>query len=39
MVTKLAMYILQKECLYAAYCNLGYMNKTLFTLIAFDYLI
>ena len=39
MVTKLAMYILQKLCLCAADCNLGYMNKTLFTLIAFDYLI
>ena len=39
MVTKLAMYILQKACSYAADCNLGYMNKTLFILIAFDYLI
>ena len=39
MVTMLAMYILQKECLCAADCNLGYMNKILFTLIAFDYLI
>ena len=39
MVTMLAMYILQKVCFCAAYCTLGYMNKTLFTLIAFDYLI
>ena len=39
MVTVLAMYILQKVWLCAADCNLGYMNKTLFTLIAFDYLI
>ena len=39
MVTMLAMYILQKVCLFAADCNLGYMNKTLFTLIDFDYLI
>ena len=37
MVTKLAMYILQKVSLCAADCNLGYMNKTLLTLIAFDY--
>ena len=33
------MYILQKFCLCAAGCNLGYMDNTLFTLIAFDYLI
>ena len=39
MVTKLAMYILQKLCLCAAGYNLGYMNKTLFAFIAFDYLI
>ena len=39
MVTVLAMYILQKICLCAADCNLGYMNKILFTLIAFDFLI
>ena len=39
MVTKLAMYILQKECLCAADCNLGYMNQTMLTLIAFDHLI
>ena len=39
MVTKLAMYILQKVCLCAADCNPGYMIKTLFNLIAFDYLI
>ena len=40
MVAKLAMYnILQNVCLCAADCNLGYMNKTLFTLIAVDYLI
>ena len=39
MVTMLAMYILQKVGLCAADCNLGYMNKTLFILIAFDYLI
>ena len=39
MVTKLAMYILQKICLCAADCNLGSINKTLFILIAFDYLI
>ena len=39
MVTMLAMYILQKVCLIATHCNLGYMNKTLFTLIDFDYLI
>ena len=35
MVTKLAMYILQKVCLCAADCNLGDMNKTLFNFIAF----
>ena len=35
----LAMYILQKVWSCAADCNLCYMNKTLFTLIAFDYLI
>ena len=39
MVTMLSMYILQKVCLCAAECNLGYMNKTLFTLSAFNYLI
>ena len=39
MVSKLAMHILQKVCLCAADYNLGYTNKTLFTLIAFDYLI
>ena len=39
MVTKLAMYILQKVCLCAAGYNLGYMNKTLFAFIEFDYLI
>ena len=39
MVTKLTMYILQKVCLCAAGYNLGYMNKTLFAFIAFDYLI
>ena len=39
MVTKLAMYILQKVCLCAADCYLGYMNKTLSSLIAFDFLI
>ena len=39
MVTKLAMYILQKVCLCAADCNLGNMNKTLSSLIAIDYLI
>ena len=39
MVTMLAMYILQKVQLCAADCDLGYMNKTLFTLIAFEYLI
>ena len=39
MVTKLAMYILQRVCLCAAGYNLGYMNKTLFAFIAFDYLI
>ena len=39
MVTKLAMYILQKVCLCAAGYDLGYMNKILFVLIAFDYLI
>ena len=39
MVTMLAMYIIQKVCLCAADCNLGYMDITLFTLIAFDYLI
>ena len=39
MVTKLEMYILQKVCRCAADCNLGYMNKTLLTFIAFDYLI
>ena len=39
MLTKLAMYILQKVCLCAAGYNLGHMNKTLFAFIAFDYLI
>ena len=39
MVTKLAIYILQKICLCAAAYNLVYMNKTLFTFIALDYLI
>ena len=39
MVTVLAMYILQNVWLCAADCNLGFMNKTLFTFIAFDYLI
>ena len=39
MVTKLAIYILQKVCLSAAGYNLGYMNKTLFAFIAFDYLV
>ena len=33
------MYILQKVCLCAAGYNLGYMNKTLFAIIAYDYLI
>ena len=39
MVTMLAMYILQQMWLCAADCNIGYMNKLLFTSIAFDYLI
>ena len=39
MVTKLAMSVLRKVFLCAAGCNLGYMNKTLFALITFDYLI
>ena len=39
MVTILAMYILQKVWICATYCNLGCMNKTLFYIIAFDYLI
>ena len=39
MVTNLAMYVLQKVCLCAAGYNLGYMNKTMFAFIAFDYLI
>ena len=39
MVTKLAMYILQKVCLCAAGYDLGNINKTLFAFIAFDYLI
>ena len=39
MVTKLAMSILRKVSLCAAGCNLGYMSKTLFASIAFDYLI
>ena len=37
MVTMLAMYNLQKVCLCEVDCYLGYMNKTLFTKIAFDY--
>ena len=39
MVTMLAMYVLQKVWSWAADCHLGYMNKTLFTLITFNYLI
>ena len=39
MVTMLAMYSLQKVWSCAVDCNLCYLNKTLFTLIAFDYLI
>ena len=39
MVKMQAMYILQQMWSYAADCNLGYMNKILFTSIAFDYLI
>ena len=39
MVTMLAMNILQKVWLCTADNNLGYMNKTMFTLIALDYLI
>ena len=39
MVTMLAIYIIQKVCLCSADCDLGYMNKALFTLIAFDYFI
>ena len=39
MVTMLAMYVLQKIGLCAADCYVGNMNKTMFTLIAFDYLI
>ena len=39
MVTKLAMFILQKVFSCAAVYNLDYMNKTLFAFIAFDYLI
>ena len=39
MVTMLAMFILQKVCLCAAYCYLDYINKFLFTVIAFEYLI
>ena len=39
MVTMLAMYILQKVLLCVADCNKGYINKTLFTLIALNYLI
>ena len=39
MVTILAMYILQQMWLCAADCNLGYMNKIVFTSIAFDYLL
>ena len=31
MVTTLAMYILQEDMLCAADCDIGYMNKTLFT--------
>ena len=37
MVTLLAMHIIQKVCLCTADCNLGYMNKTLFTIVAFDF--
>ena len=33
------MYVLQKVCLCTADCYFSYVNKTLFTLIAFDYLI
>ena len=36
MVTMLAMYFLQTVRLCAADCNLGYINKTLFTLIALN---
>ena len=39
MVTMLAMVIQQKVWPCAADCNLRYKNKTLFTLVAFDYLI
>ena len=39
MVTKLAMSVLRKISLCAAGCNLGYMGKKLFALIAFDYFI
>ena len=39
MVTMLAMYILPKVWPCAADCNLCYLNKTLFILIAFDYMI
>ena len=39
MVTRLAMSILRKVSLCAAGCNLGCLTKTLFALIAFDYLI
>ena len=39
MATMLAMYILQQMWLCAADCNLRYINKILFTSIAFDCLI
>ena len=39
MVTMLAMVIQQNVWSCAADCNLCYKNKTLFTLVAFDYLI
>ena len=39
MVTMLGMNILKNARSCAADCNLCYMNKILFTLIAFDYLI
>ena len=39
MVTLLVKDFLQNVWLYAAGCNLMYMNKTLLTSIAFDYLI
>ena len=39
MLTMLAMYIIQDVCLCGADFDLGYMNKTLFTLTALEYLI